>query len=353
MGESLNSTNLLVINYAMDEKNQVFSHQIDLVNKLACHFDSITVLTGQVGVCRVLDNIRVVNFKWVAGKRVSSVLRFILIFLKTIVKNRYSVLFSHMTSTHSAFISPITKLFRLKHYLWYAHTSNGVYLRVSSLLTDGIITSTSGSCPLKGEKIYPIGQSIDKNKFEKQQQTNYPIKNLIHTGRLDPSKNIGLIIESVESLRKTYSELTLEIVGSPSSDLHKEYSKDLISKFSSTTYNPWLKFTPYIPREDLPRLLRGKDGFVHGFQGSLDKTLIEATFSGLPVVTINREYLNIFGSWGSGYSYDDLTLYSEALALFKMAIDDIKLEIDRRYVLAESQHEISDWVDRLVKILKS
>ena len=349
----MNSTNLLVINYAMDEKHQVFSHQIDLVNKLASQFDSVTVLTGHVGVCRVSENVQVINFKWVAGKRVSSLLRFLRIFLRIVIKNKYSVLFSHMTSTHSAFVSPITKLLRLKHYLWYAHTSNGVYLRVSKLLTNGIITSTPGSCPLEGEKIYPIGQSIDKNKFQKHQQTHYPIKNLIHTGRLDPSKNIDLIIEGVESLRKNYSELTLEIVGSPSSDLYKEYSQDLISKFSVAPYNSWLKFTPYIPREDLPKLLRDKDGFVHSFQGSLDKTLVEATFSGLPVVTINREYLTIFGSWGSSHNYDDLTLESEALVLFKMSEDEIKREVDRRYALAVAQHEVTGWVDRLVKILKS
>jgi len=349
----LNSTNLLVINYAMDEKHQVFSHQIDLVNKLANQFDSVTVLTGYVGVCRVSENVQVINFEWVAGKRGSSLLRFLWIFLRTVIKNRYSALFSHMTSTHSAFVSPITKLLRLKHYLWYAHASNGVYLRVSKLFTNGIITSTPGSCPLVGKKIYPIGQSIDKNKFEKQQQTNYPIKNLIHTGRLDPSKNIDLVIECVDLLRNRYPELTLEIVGSPSSDLYKQYSQDLISKFSLAPYNSWLKFTFYIPREDLPKLLRGKDGFIHSFQGSLDKTLVEATFSGLPVVTINKEYLNIFGSWGSSHNYDDLTLESEALALFKLSEDEIKREIDRRYALAVSQHEVTGWVDRLVKILKS
>jgi glycosyltransferase involved in cell wall biosynthesis len=150
-----------------------------------------------------------------------------------------------------------------------------------------------------------------------------------------------------------YPEVTLEIVGSPSSDLYKQYSQDIISKFSLAPYNSWLKFTSYIPREDLPKLLRGKDGFIHGFQGSLDKTLVEATFSGLPVVTINREYLNNFGSWGSGDNFGDLTLESEALALFKMSEDDLKREIDRRYALAVSQHEITGWVDRLVKILKS
>jgi len=306
-----------------------------------------------VGVCQVSDNVRVINFEWVAGKRISSLLRFLRIFIRTVLKNRYSVLFSHMTSTQSAFVSPITKLLRLKHYLWYAHTSDGVYLRVSKLLTNGIITSTPGSCPLVGEKIYPIGQSIDKDKFEKQQQAHYPIKNLIHTGRLDPSKNIDLIIECVESLRKGYPELTLEIVGSPSSDLYKQYSQDLISKFSLAPYNSWLKFTSYIPREDLPKLLRGKDGFIHSFHGSLDKTLVEATFSGLPVITINSEFLSIFGSWGSGDNFEDLTLESEALALFKMSEDEIKLEVDRRYALAVEQHEVTGWINRLAKILKS
>jgi glycosyltransferase involved in cell wall biosynthesis len=343
----------MMINYAMDENSQVFSHQIDLVNKLASHFDSVTVLTGEVGVCRVSNNVKVVNFKWVAGKRYTSLLRFLVIFLKTIQKDKYSVLFSHMTSTHSAFIFPITKLLRLKHYLWYAHTSNALYFRVSKLFTNGIVTSTSGSCPLVGEKIYPIGQSIDKNKFEKQVNTNYPIKNLIHTGRLDPSKNIDLIIEGVESLRKRYSELTLEIVGSPSSDKYKQYFQDLISKYSSDPYNSWVKFTSYITRESLPKLLQSKDGFMHSFQGSLDKTLVEATFSGLPVVTINREYLIIFGSWGSGDNSGDLTLESEALALFEMSEADLKREIDRRYELAVSKHEITGWIDRLVKILKS
>ena len=50
----------------------MFSHQIDLVNKLASYFDNLTVLTGRMGVCRVSDDIRVDDFKWAEGKRISS-----------------------------------------------------------------------------------------------------------------------------------------------------------------------------------------------------------------------------------------------------------------------------------------
>jgi len=34
-GLILSQTHLLIINYSMDEKSQIFSHQVDLVNQLA------------------------------------------------------------------------------------------------------------------------------------------------------------------------------------------------------------------------------------------------------------------------------------------------------------------------------
>ena len=189
-GQNLQASNLLVINYAMDEKSQVFSHQIELVNQLSAKFDQITVLTAQVGVCNTEKNVKVISFDWVEGKRVSSLLRFLKIFIKTIRSEKFTVLFSHMTSVQSAFISPITRIIRLKHYLWFAHTSNGIFLKVSRLLTNGIITSTPGSCPLKGSKVFPIGQSINSQKFKKKNSNTQSVKNLVHIGRFDPSKNV-------------------------------------------------------------------------------------------------------------------------------------------------------------------
>ena len=70
-----------------------------------------------------------------------------------------------MTSIQSTFISPLTRVLRIRHYLWYAHTSNNIYLQISRALTNGIITSTPGSCPIKGRKVYPIGQAVDSKVF--------------------------------------------------------------------------------------------------------------------------------------------------------------------------------------------
>ena len=351
-GQILQASNLLVINYAMDEKSQVFSHQIELVNQLSAKFDQITVLTAQVGVCNTEKNVKVISFEWTEGKRVSSLVRFLKIFIKTIRSEKFTVLFSHMTSVQSAFISPITRIIKLKHYLWFAHTSNGIFLKVSRLLSDGIITSTPGSCPLNGNKVFPIGQSINSKKFRKKIQNSESIKNLVHIGRFDPSKNIKEIVYEVKKLRSNFPDLKLEVIGSPSSDRFKDYELNVKEKFYSELQLGWLKFTPHTPRSSLPEILQTYDCFIHSFQGSLDKTMVEATFSGLPVITINNEYRKIFGSWdliGRGVNN---SLKDEAQLLLTLDGDKRQSEVDRRYEVALKQHELTGWIDRLVSILK-
>jgi len=352
-GQILQASNLLVINYAMDEKSQVFSHQIELVNQLSAKFDQITVLTARVGVCNTENNVKVISFDWVEGKRVSSLVRFLKVFIKTVKSEKFTVLFSHMTSVQSAFISPITRIIRLRHYLWFAHTSNGIFLKVSRLLSNGIITSTPGSCPLKGSKVHPIGQSINSQKFRKKNSNTQSIKNLVHIGRFDPSKNIKEIVYEVKKLRSDFPDLKLEVIGSPSSDRYKDYESNVKNEFNFEVQLGWLKFTPHIPRSSLPEILQTYDCFIHSFQGSLDKTIVEATFSGLPVITINNEYRKIFGSWDLIDRGVNNSLKDEAQLLLNLDGDKRQSEVDRRYEVAVEQHELTGWIDRLVSILKS
>ena len=335
----------------MDSKHQVFSHQVDLVNKLAKRFDHITVLTGSLGVFQVAENVNVICYRWVEGKRFSSLIRFFFIFVRSIKSQKFSVLFSHMTSVQSAFIAPITKLIGLRHFLWYAHTSNNIYLKIARVLTDGIITSTPGSCPLEGRKIYPIGQSIDKSIFSKKAKVSWPITELVHIGRFDPSKDIEVIINTVEKVRHSNPALTLEIIGSSSSDKFEEYEREVKNRFVNKAEYSWVKFTPHISRAELPEILKSKEAFIHAFQGSLDKTLVEATFTGIPVVTINNEYLKIFGFWHKRNQPESDFLEKELTKLLTLSESELQAEVERRYEIAVRNHEISGWVDRLVSVL--
>ena len=157
----------------------------------------------------------------------------------------------------------------------------------------------------------------------------------------------------VKNLRSNFPDLKLEVIGSPSSDRYKDYESNVKAKFDSEVQLGWLKFTPHIPRSSLPEILQTYDGFIHSFQGSLDKTIVEATFSGLPVITINHEYRKIFGSWNLTDTGMNNSLKDEAQLLLNLNGSKRQSEVDRKYEVAVDQHELTGWIDRLVSILKS
>ena len=281
----------------MDELSQVLSHQIGIVNELSKSFDKVTVLTGKIGSYNVSPNVRVFSSNWESGKRLSSAVKFMFVFLRLLVLNRFSVIFSHMTSVQAALISPIARILRIKHLLWYTHTSDNFALRVCNLFTNGILTATAGSCPLSSSKVHVIGHSIDTRIFKRKSSPNFPISSFVHVGRFDPSKNIRLIIETLQNLRVTKSDVNFTNIGLPSGEANVTYYQNIISKFERDKNSTWLKFESSVSRLTLPNLLDNFDCFIHAFDGSLDKAVLEATFIGLPVVTINPEYKKIFGSW--------------------------------------------------------
>lgn len=348
----MSPTHLLVINYAMDEKSQVFSHQVEVVNKLADKYDQVSVLTGLIGTYKVSSNVKVFSCNWIPGNRFTSLFRFMMKFLQLLGSNKFTCIFSHMTSVQSTFISPITRVLRIRHYLWYAHTSDNIYLQISRQLTNGIITSTPGSCPIKGRKVSAIGQSVDSKVFDKKLELETPIIKLIHIGRFDPSKNIESIVAEIKQLRDEHPGLKLNIIGSPSSNKFQHYMESVKSKFMADVQIGWLTFTPAIERIKLPDELKKYDCFVHAFQGSLDKTLVEATLAAIPVVTVNKEYLKIFGKWSNGNSDNQITLTSELRFILNLDATAITKEVDRRYEIARTNHDMEGWINRLVNVLE-
>ena len=347
----MSPSHLLVINYAMDEKSQVFSHQVEVVNKLADKYDQVTVLTGLIGTYKVSSNVKVFSCNWIPGKRFFSLCRFMMKFLQLLGSNKFTCIFSHMTSVQSTFISPITRVLRIRHYLWYAHTSDNIYLQISRALTNGIITSTPGSCPIKGRKVYAVGQSVDSKFFNKKLRLETPIIKLIHIGRFDPSKNIESIVAEIKQLRDEHPGLKFNIIGSPSSDKFQQYMESVKSKFMADVQIGWLNFIPAIERKKIPDELKKHDCFVHAFQGSLDKTLVEATLTAIPVATVNKEYLKIFGKWNYSNSNNQPSLASELRFILSSGANAISKEVDRRYEIARTNHDIEGWINRLVNVL--
>lgn len=345
------ASHLLILNYCMDEDDPVFSQQTQVVSKLLEHYTKITVITGRVGIYKEQVNLQVINTNWKTGKSFSNALNFLIRALPVVIINRPSAIFSHMTEVQSFLISPFSKILRIKHFLWYAHASKTFYLVWNHLLLTGIVTSTFGSCPISGPKVKIIGQAVDEKLFKLKHVASSNLNKLIHVGRFDKSKNIELIIKEVLVLRSEFPDLTLTLVGSPSNANEFEYSSNTIKKYESLVHEGWLTFRSSIPRRDIPELFFNFDIFVHSYQGSLDKTLIEATLSGLPVVTLNFEYIKDFGNWCKP-KQTKASHSQQIKCLFEMERYQVDNELKRRREFAIEKHSLDNWIFKLMRIIE-
>ena len=341
---------LLVFNYAMDEHNPIFSHQCEIVERLARHYSQVTVITSHLSSRYRNPELRVLDARWNSQSPFLSVFRFFFLFIIEIIRNKPDVVFSHMTELQSATTAPVTKLLRIPHYLWYAHASFSLYLKWSTYFVDGIITSTVGSCPYSGPKKICIGQSINQHLFVfREHNIRIPLR-LIHVGRIDPSKRLETLISLSKTLSGNHYINKLLLVGSPTKSSQSEnypaQLKELVSRFRIH-----VDFLEAVPRENLPNLLAENDIFVHAFEGSLDKTLIEATMSGLPVLTLNEEYGLIFGNWGTNNEKCG-SLISQFQYLISLNEKELRAELIRRRDIAIKEHSLESWIEKLNNILQ-
>ncbi len=327
----------MVLNYAMDDSDPIFAHQVQAVEALSKFFEEVTVVTGKIGRHELASNIRVISTEWEPGKRLRSFSRFYLIVLPLLFKKNTQV-FSHMTEVQSALIAPLTRLFRIRHYLWYAHTSNSYSLRWCYFWLTGIITSTTGSCPIVGNRVYPVGQGIDVSKFlPGSREFKVKENRFVHFGRFDPSKNIAEILETCSRLNDVGYDVEFTQIGSSSNDnyakIAQQISRDCVG-------NERVIFLPFMLREQIPREMTRYSAFIHAYRGSLDKSLVEATLLAIPVISVNPEYLRIFGSWTGK---EDPSLFEECQSFLDCSTDHRETVTQSRRNLALQSHSLENW----------
>jgi len=333
----------------MDENDQVFSHQLQVVNCLATKFRNVTVISAKVGSYLVPNNVQVIDIGWKEGQSFKNTFRFLLKSIPILVKHRNGVIFSHMTERFSIIILPFSRILRIKHVLWYAHAKPNPFLWAAYIGVNQIVSSTTGSFPFQGKKISYIGQGVNTRDFNvRKPASSTKLDNLIHIGRLDKSKNIYGIIEFAEKLRHSNRKLTLTIIGRHINKGDSDYISDLQILLESN--QEWVKYFPGLPRRIIPEHLSRADLFVHLFEGSLDKTLIEATLTGIPVITVNKEYLRIFGSWSQN-SANKISLESEYSSLRNCSLESLNLELERRLIIAREFHGFDRWCQNLTATL--
>lgn len=325
---------LLVVNFTMDENHPALSHQREVVSKLSEFFEQVSVITGSSSNTPTAANVVLHEINWREGRPIRNASHLLYRFLKISLTNRPTAVFSHMVPIHAAITAPISRLLGIRHVLWYAHAATPISLRVAGLFVNEVLSSTAGSCNLKSRKVTFIGQGVDSTAFCFKKRDFLKLRRILYVGRLDPSKNISSIVSAVNEARTLNPDLELTLVGGPKDSIELPVIE-------------WAVIKGPVARAELPDVYTSADVFLHAFQGSLDKVLIEATLSGLPVITVNNEFKNSFEIFGK--KSDSIEVQLRNLLIKNPA--EIMEIVKRNYKTAVENHEMRGWINRLVKTL--
>lgn len=356
---------LVVVPYGYDENHPLFGHQKKIIVELANYFSNTFVLSvygpklAQMG-CESLksggSHISVFTMGWESrGSRAYNALRFYRHFLPLTFMPRATRYFFYMTDLHCLLALPLIFWRRKNVFVWYAHKSPSRWLKLINRMVGKVFTSTSGSFPkeLFSKDVKVIGQAIDFSLFPYRARNLSDIgKNTraITFGRISPSKQIIETLDVLDQLSRNMNMHLIEwkIVGNPSNQRDKDYFCELQKRIEASEIRNLVKQIPSVSRSKLAETSTESNVFIHAAEGSLDKTLLEATSLGLPVITTNSEYHSIFGSWSP--HPDDLT--AELFALFSLNHSELFNEVIRRRKLVMSSHSIERWAFDIVTEMK-
>lgn len=359
-GSRVRKNYLIVFAYAFDPDDMVFSHQYRAILELAKHFKKVIVIANSAKEnARLPDNLHVFNIQWREHSVFHNIIRVYFYFISALIslkKLSSIVVFSFMTETHASLVGPITKAFNIRHILWYAHTSTPFRLSLARRLVDRILTSTQSSIKFTDKKTLAIGQMVDERLFPKKNGRDYcKSDKWVHVGRVDPSKNIEMIIEAFLNYRSTHPRAQLVLIGQ-STIAFQNYENKIKGKYQHHSENGYLIFAGKRSQSEISLALADSDLFIHAFPGSLDKTLVEATFSGIPIVTANSGFLSEFGSYCREWRKfaDVQTLFAKELEswIHSSAVDRERL-VESRARIARERHSFEHWLSNLLEQIMS
>jgi glycosyltransferase involved in cell wall biosynthesis len=341
---------LLICTQIVDKDHPILGFFHRWIEEFAKNCEEVHVICLQKGQYSLPANVYVYSLGKETGN--SKVVQ-LLNFFKYIwtLRKRYDNVFVHMNQIYVILGAPLWRLFKKHIGLWYAHGAVSHSLKIAEKFVHSIITSTSEGFRLESKKIHLVGQGIDTRQFSYRENFHDLHKlRIVFVGRISPVKQCEVLIEAVRILRDKSVICSAVLIGEPST---KEYYNELQEQCQKHGLENVVKFIDGVKNTDVITYLREADVFANtSVTGSLDKTGLEALSAGVPVVTANEAYAELFGQ------YHERLMYSKGSAgELAERILALHMASDRQSIISElskkvhNSYDIKAFATKVLKVL--
>jgi len=112
--DHLDGKKLMMVVYSLQSENVLFAHQKTIVEKLAKEFSNVFVLSIYDEVKNIVasSTIPALGCGWRSKSKIGRVVSFVYFFFKQMWSFKPDIVFYHMTDTHCALVSPLSRFFK-------------------------------------------------------------------------------------------------------------------------------------------------------------------------------------------------------------------------------------------------
>jgi len=275
---------LLVINFVYDLDDPVLGFAVEWVHELSAHFDETVVLTGRAGRFEPSPRISIISTNWQTGRNVHNSIDFLRALAKILRSSRPSVAFTHMAVAQGLVASPLLRLFRIRHVLWYTHRKLTMVLRLAVFMSNSVLTASPETCRVRSRKVAAIGHGISAPPGRLADRRGDGKVLYVTWGRCDPVKRLDNIVAAINEVHSTDpSSASLLVIGDPSSQSSREWWDAVMQDDQRRARI--IEWIPAVSRDRLTSQIPEDAIFVHSSRTGLDKAPLEAALLGLPVLS--------------------------------------------------------------------
>ncbi|MCF7815441.1 MAG: glycosyltransferase family 4 protein [Candidatus Pacebacteria bacterium] len=315
--------NLLICTQTIDKNDSILGFFHGWVLEFAKHFDEVHVICLGKGEYNFPPHVHVYSLGKECGEnRLKYFFRFYSYFSKIFLGGHVDYVFFHMGAIYNILAAPffvIRKIFKTKFYWWKAHGHINWGGKLALLFVDIVYTASQESFPIDSRKKKVIGHAININMFNVVERTiSDPI--VLFVSRITPIKQAESFIDTVQILKTRGYKFQARIVGVVGDPKYMQLMEEKIlrAKLSDT-----IQFIGPIKHDLLLEEYRHACVLVHPSEtGSIDKVVLEAMASGVPVVALQKAYADLLKEF-------DLTVNSQDPVLYANLVE--KVFLNREY----------------------
>lgn len=338
---------LLIVTQVVDQHDPILGFFHRWISEYARVCEHVYVVCLKEGAHSLPENVTVLSLGKESGYGRFTYLRRFFSYLWT-YRHEYDAVFVHMNQVYVILGGLLWRILGKRIGLWYAHGATSFSLRVATFLTHYVFTSTPSGFRLASTKTRVVGQGIDTDLFPLCPDTYDASRiRIVCVGRVGPIKRNEVLIDAVAHLRARSIDATAKFVGKV---MDEEYSAALRARIKEKGIEDAVAFSGAVSPEEVPRFICDADIFANpSATGSLDKVGLEALVAGVPVITSNPAFKDIFSTYVERLTFppDDAASLADRIESLHTAPDRSVLSTAlRARVLAE--HSVEALIPRIL-----